>query len=832
MNAVLRKTLADVSRRKLQTAIVGIVVFLSTLTGVLALTLLVETDAPFDPAFEQEQGAQLYVSFDSSRATEEQVRATGSMSVVSAANGPWRVMPASILFPGGRERVIPVAGRSQAGGPAARIAVEAGRWVEATGEVVLSRQLADETGLRVGDTMQAASDSPLPSLRVVGIGVALGNDAAAWGEPGQLPSNSSPNQPPAQYLMAYRLRHSATAGDIASAVDAITAAVPSEAVMDTSNYLAAKLDADRTTAVMIPFLLAFSPFALIPDLGQLPSNSSPNQPPAQYLMAYRLRHSATAGDIASAVDAITAAVPSEAVMDTSNYLAAKLDADRTTAVMIPFLLAFSAFALIASALIIANLVGGAVIAGIREIGIMKSVGFTPAQVVAVFAGQMLLPAAMGCVAGVPAGIALSQPFLDDTAHAFGLPRTFGVAPGPDTLGAGAILLVVALTSVLASLRAGRQRAAEAIAAGSAPASQGGSWQARVAAALPLPRAISLGVGESLVRPVRSLMTVLAIVIGVATVTFAFGLHTSLGLVASALLRDQQVQVHVYREAAGKNDASGMGDEDVTSLIARQPGTARFAAVGHASATVAGAGEAVPVFAYRGDSSWLGYLVIHGRWFNAPGEAVAPTALFTRLGKHVGDAVTADFYGTTVQLHLVGEIFDQQGDNILLRTGFDSVPVRVVAWDYEVQLRSGTDPVAYASTLEAAGPGVNARLNRENGIDTAFLLINSVLAGLALVLTLIAISGVFNTVVLNTRERARELAILKSVGMTPRQVITMVLASVAVLGVAGALAGIPTGITLHRNILTLMGQIATSTGIPDVLYQVFGAGLLAALAASG
>src|SRR5262245_14841693 len=749
MNAVLRKTLADVSRRKLQTAIVGIVVFLSTLTGVLALTLLVETDAPFDPAFEQEQGAQLYVSFDSSRATEEQVRATGSMSVVSAANGPWRVMPASILFPGGRERVIPVAGRSQAGGPAARIAVEAGRWVEATGEVVLSRQLADETGLRVGDTMQAASDSPLPSLRVVGIGVALGNDAAAWGEPGQLPSNSSPNQPPAQYLMAYRLRHSATAGDIASAVDAITAAVPSEAVMDTSNYLAAKLDADRTTAVMIPFLLAFS-----------------------------------------------------------------------------------AFALIASALIIANLVGGAVIAGIREIGIMKSVGFTPAQVVAVFAGQMLLPAAIGCVAGVPAGIALSQPFLDDTAHAFGLPRTFGVAPGPDTLGAGAILLVVALTSVLASLRAGRQRAAEAIAAGSAPASQGGSWQARVAAALPLPRAISLGVGESLVRPVRSLMTVLAIVIGVATVTFAFGLHTSLGLVASALLRDQQVQVHVYREAAGKNDASGMGDEDVTSLIARQPGTARFAAVGHASATVAGAGEAVPVFAYRGDSSWLGYLVIHGRWFNAPGEAVAPTALFTRLGKHVGDAVTADFYGTTVQLHLVGEIFDQQGDNILLRTGFDSVPVRVVAWDYEVQLRSGTDPVAYASTLEAAGPGVNARLNRENGIDTAFLLINSVLAGLALVLTLIAISGVFNTVVLNTRERARELAILKSVGMTPRQVITMVLASVAVLGVAGALAGIPTGITLHRNILTLMGQIATSTGIPDVLYQVFGAGLLAALAASG
>lgn len=45
--------------------------------------------------------------------------------------------------------------------------------------------------------------------------------------------------------------------------------------------------------------------------------------------------------------------------------------------MSPFLLAFSVFALLASALIIANLVGGAVIAGTHEIGIMKSVGFTP-----------------------------------------------------------------------------------------------------------------------------------------------------------------------------------------------------------------------------------------------------------------------------------------------------------------------------------------------------------------------------------------------------------------------------------------------------------------------
>ena len=750
MRPVLRKTLADVRRHKLQAAIVGFVVFLSCLTSTLALTLLVETDAPFDRAFAQAQGAHLFVTFDSSQVSEQQVRATMSLPQVSAASGPWRILPDSVLFAGGRVRLIPVAGRAGAGGPVDRLSLDQGRWVQDTGEVVLSRQLADETGLAVGDTLSAASDSQFPSLRVVGIAVEMGNGPAAWVEPSRLPTTNASDRPPAQYLVAYRLHNAATQADIAAAIGAITSSVPDTSVQDSSNYLDAKLNADRTTAVMIPFLLAFS-----------------------------------------------------------------------------------AFALLASALIIANLISGAVIAGIREIGIMKSVGFTPGQVVVTFAGRTLLPAAAGCAIGLPAGVVLSQPFLSDTAHAFGLPRTFGFAPGPDALGLAAILGVVVLATIFGSMRAGRMSAASAIAAGSAPAGSGGGGQARLAAAIPMPRALTLGLGESLARPVRSAMTVVAIVIGVATITFAAGLHLSLGMVASALTHDQQIQVQVYRMGDSKNgDTSGPTDEETTAVIAGRPGTARYVGVGHANASVAGAGESVPVWAYRGDSSWLGFVLIHGRWFNAPGEAVAPTAFFIRTGHHVGDTITAGFYGTPVQLRLVGEIFDQQGDDVLLRTRFDSVPGNLVAWDYDVQLTPGTDPVHWASTLESASAGITTRVNQENGVETAFLLINSVLAGLAVVLGLIAVSGVFNTVVLNTREKARDFAILKSVGMTPRQVITMVLTSVAVLGVIGAAIGIPAGIGLHREILTVMGQIATSTGIPDVFFHVFGAQLLALVAVAG
>src|ERR1700737_445186 len=332
MNPVLRKTLADIRRRKVQTAVVALVVLLSSLTATLALTLLVESDAPFDRAFNRVQGAHLFVAFDAKQVTETQVRATASLVAVMAAAGPWLISAASIALPGGRTRVIPVAGREQAGGAVDRLTVDSGRFVERLGEVVISRQLADETGLGVGDTLARGADSTLPSLRIVGIATAIGSEAAAWVLPSQLPN--------------------------------------------------------LTTA----------------------------QVPQQYLMAYRLRQASTAAQITAAIDAITQRVPADAIVDTSNYLDAKLNADRTTAVMIPFLLAFSVFALLASALIIGNLVGGAVIAGTREIGIMKSLGFTPAQVVAVFAGQMLIPAAFGCLLGLPVGALLSQPFLSDTAY--------------------------------------------------------------------------------------------------------------------------------------------------------------------------------------------------------------------------------------------------------------------------------------------------------------------------------------------------------------------------------------------------------------------------------
>ena len=55
----------------------------------------------------------------------------------------------------------------------------------------------------------------------------------------------------------------------------------------------------------------------------------------------------------------------------------------------PFLVAFGVIGLVMSVLIVANVVSGAVVSGYRRIGILKSIGFTPGQVVAAYAGQVV-----------------------------------------------------------------------------------------------------------------------------------------------------------------------------------------------------------------------------------------------------------------------------------------------------------------------------------------------------------------------------------------------------------------------------------------------------------
>ncbi|MEU1915709.1 ABC transporter permease [Streptomyces massasporeus] len=104
-------------------------------------------------------------------------------------------------------------------------------------------------------------------------------------------------------------------------------------------------------------------------------------------------------------------------------------------------------------------------------------------------------------------------------------------------------------------------------------------------------------------------------------------------------------------------------------------------------------------------------------------------------------------------------------------------------------------------------------------------LNALSTTLTLMLVAVAALGVLNSVLLDTRERVREIGVHKALGMTPRQTVAMVLTSVAMTGLAAGALGVPLGMALHGRVLPAMGD-SVGLRLPGSVIAVYhGAELL-------
>ena len=66
---VARAVRGGVTRRRVQTTVIGLVLLVSTAASVLALALVVDSRSPFDHAFAAQRGADVAATVDAARAT-------------------------------------------------------------------------------------------------------------------------------------------------------------------------------------------------------------------------------------------------------------------------------------------------------------------------------------------------------------------------------------------------------------------------------------------------------------------------------------------------------------------------------------------------------------------------------------------------------------------------------------------------------------------------------------------------------------------------------------------------------------------------------------------
>jgi putative ABC transport system permease protein len=554
--------------------------------------------------------------------------------------------------------------------------------------------------------------------------------------------------------------------------------------------------------------------------------------PASTQMLYRFTQAANYAQIRADVAEVTRALPRGAVLGAAPWLAAESQTTSNGAIMEPFVVAFALIGLAMAVLIVANVISGAVVAGYQRIGVLKSIGLSPAQVVVAYLSRVGWPAVTGCVAGVVLGNLLAIPVLQGSARAYGV----GSQQVPWWASIAAPVGLLALTALAAlgpALRAGHLSAAEAIAAGRAPRAGRGYAAHRLVARLRLPRPVGLGLAAPAARPARTLVTLAAIAFGATAVIFAFGLHSSMSRAAASqnLTSTVPVQLQLFGPGAGPEQLpSAAQDTAVTTALRAQPGALHDVAVYQNQVKVPGVAGYVTAQAFGGDASWTGYGMIAGRWYTAPGEVDVNTTFLTQSGLAVGGTATVNTGTAQVTVHIVGEVF-QPDDRALLYGSSQTLPgvaTDVNLEQYDVGLRPGTDVTAYVQAVNARlGSGSPWQATTQSGGGNFYSIASDLVSLLALMVAVAAGLGVLNTVLMTTRDRVHDLGVFKALGMRPGQMLTMVVCWIAGPAVIAAAIAAPAAVALNGATVRAMAGIA-HTGVPASLTQVFPPSRLALL----
>jgi putative ABC transport system permease protein len=556
--------------------------------------------------------------------------------------------------------------------------------------------------------------------------------------------------------------------------------------------------------------------------------------PASDQMLYSFRNAGSYAQIRVGVQDITRALPAGAVTGPgASWLAAQQESEGNGAIMEPFVVAFALIGLVMAVLVVGNVVSGAVVAQYHRIGVLKSIGLSPAQVVVAYVSRVGWPALAGCVAGVVVGNLLAAPVLNQSSAAYGVGSQH-VPLWASVAAPAGMLVLAALAALGPALRAGRLSAAGAIAAGRAPRPGRGYGAQRLASRLGLSRPVSMGLAAPFARPARTAVALAAVAFGTTAVIFAFGLSASLSRAAASQSLSATVPVQVV-VVGGKGPypvrmPGAAQDAAMTAALRAQPGTRRDVEVYENAVKVSGIAGNVGAWAFAGDSSWTGYGMIAGHWYDAPGQVDVNTAFLAQSGLAVGQAAIVNTGTAQVTVRVVGEVFQPSSEPRVYGSTqtLPGVESSHEPGTYDVGLRPGTSAVSYVQAVDAAlGPASPwAATTRIDG-GNFYMIASDLVALLALLVAVAAGLGVLNTVLMTSRDRVHDLGIFKALGMRPGQTLTMVVCWILGPAVLAAVIAAPAAVALNTATVHAMAGTA-HTGVPASFTQVFPPSRLAVL----
>ncbi len=352
---------------------------------------------------------------------------------------------------------------------------------------------------------------------------------------------------------------------------------------------------------------------------------------------------------------------------------------------------------------------------------------------------------------------------------------------------------------------------------------------------------------------RLILTFITVLLGATFVSGALVVSTSLSEGQEPLRDGLDVLVTPLGRGVGEDEAQlsqgGQNrvplDEAQRAGLAGIPGVAAATGVVEGYAAVAGADGKVLVsqgFEVRmTGSNWTGtdrMSLVTGRAPAGPTEVAIDGSVAADGGIAVGDTTTVLYGGGKLQAAVVG-VYDYRphgreagssptvafdtatAQRLLLRPGsFTSVEITASPGTPESRLTEAVAAAAPAGFTTVDRAGLSATLRAATSeISSALSATVLAFTGIALV---VGITLIVNTFSMLVARRGRELALLRAVGATRRQVRRSVLLEAALVGVLGSVTGLAIGSLLALPVVTYAAELNPALdggvviGLPAIL----------------
>ena len=532
--------------------------------------------------------------------------------------------------------------------------------------------------------------------------------------------------------------------------------------------------------------------------------------------------------------------------------------DRTIKPLVIALGVFGGIALLAALLIAVQLISRQLGDTAEDLSVLRSFGADQTAIVADGLIGIIASIVIGSLLAIGVAVLLSP--LSPLGPVRAVYPHLGIAIDWTVLGIGVLVLVVALsvaTLVLAWRRAPHRAALRSRVV--APSSSK-ALQAAASSGFPAPTligarfALEPGRGRATV-PVRSTLlgAVLAVALVVATLTFGSGLQS---LVAQPSLYGWNFTYLL--------NASNTAPPQTLSLLDRDPNVVAWEGYDYNDVEIDGQG--VPFLFEHGHSAHKESIApptLTGHAVDGDGQIVLGAATLAQLHKHLGDTVFVS-YGTprSGQTYVPPTPFVIVGTATMPAVGFSSViddhtsmgtggliSLTSLPRSFQkatqssipalngpnlvfVRLRTGVSKAAGLGDMQrVANAADRALANVPNGaangdyvsvlgVQRPAEIVNYGTIGvtpalLAMVLAAAAIVALGLTLTASVRSRRRDLALLKTLGFTHRQLAGVVAWQASVSSAIGIVIGVPIGIAVGRTLWTLFAREIYAVPLPTV-----------------